>query len=228
MYIEISLYGHPDAGGYWERHCEEHLASVVFVPAPDWRSTYWHPELKLLLMVYVDDFKMTGPSAKFAKGWSLIRQRVKTDEPHTVTECLGCEHLVRDTNMGVCRSNRWNITCDRSLNNVESYLTLAQRIIDTFKLAKTPFLNESNVENTASDDKEGLLARIACKVLMEIMYGACRARFDLLRPIAALASKVPSGIQFAIECYIGSCAISTRPLTTNSRGTLVILARILA
>ena len=35
-----TLYGHPDAGGYWERHCEEHLTSVGFVPVPDWRSTY--------------------------------------------------------------------------------------------------------------------------------------------------------------------------------------------
>ena len=83
--LKLALYGHPDAGGYWERHCEEHLASVGFVPVLDWRSTYWHPELKLLLMVYVDDFKMAGPSANFAKGWSLIRQKVKTDEPHAVT-----------------------------------------------------------------------------------------------------------------------------------------------
>ena len=51
-------------------------------------------------MAYVDDFKMAGPSANFAKGWSLIRQKIKIDEPHAVTKCLGCEHLVRDTNVG--------------------------------------------------------------------------------------------------------------------------------
>ena len=51
-------------------------------------------------MVHVDDFKMAGPSANFAKGWSMIRQRIKADEPHAVTKCLGCEHLVRDTNVG--------------------------------------------------------------------------------------------------------------------------------
>ena len=98
--LKLALYGHPDAGGYWERHCEEHLASIGFAPVPDWRSTYWHPELKLFLMVYVDDFKMAGPSANFAKGWRMIRQKIKTDEPHAVTKCLGCEHLVRDTNVG--------------------------------------------------------------------------------------------------------------------------------
>ena len=73
---------------------------------------------------------------------------------------------------------------------VDSYLTLTKKILDTPKPAKTPFLDESKVENTASDNKEGLLAPIACKVLMEILYGARLARFDLLRPIAALASKV--------------------------------------
>ena len=116
--LKLALYGHPDAGGYWERHCEEHLTSIGFAPVPDCRSTYWHPELKLFLMVYVDDFKMSGPSANFAKGWSMIRQKVKTDEPRAVTKCLGCEHLVCDTNVGVCRSNKWNITCDHSPSNV--------------------------------------------------------------------------------------------------------------
>ena len=58
--LKLALYGHPDAGGYWERHSEEHLTSIGFVPVPDWRSTIWHPELKLFLTVYIDDFKMTS------------------------------------------------------------------------------------------------------------------------------------------------------------------------
>ena len=28
----LSLYGHPDAGGYWEKHCETHLGKVGFTP----------------------------------------------------------------------------------------------------------------------------------------------------------------------------------------------------
>ena len=51
-------------------------------------------------------------------------------------------------------------------------------------------MDESKVENITNDSKEGLLAPIACKVLIQIMYGARLARFDLLRPIAALASKI--------------------------------------
>eukprot|EP00972_Heterocapsa_arctica_P012948 1902647-Heterocapsa_arctica.AAC.1 len=55
--LKLALYGQPDAGGYWEEHCNKHLAKVGFEPVPDWRSTFWHPKLKFLLMVYVDDFK---------------------------------------------------------------------------------------------------------------------------------------------------------------------------
>ena len=117
--LKLALCGHPDAGGYWERHCREHLASVGFVSVPDWRSTYWHIELKLLLTVYVDGFKMAGPSANFTEAWGLMRQKFKTDEPHAVTICLGCEHLVRDTRGGcVGQAYRIGITCVPSLNNV--------------------------------------------------------------------------------------------------------------
>jgi hypothetical protein len=47
--LRLALYGHPDAGGYWEKHCHEHLVSVGFEPIPDWRSCYMHPKLKLFL-----------------------------------------------------------------------------------------------------------------------------------------------------------------------------------
>ena len=31
----LALYGHPGAGGYWEKHCHAHLVSVGFKPIPD-------------------------------------------------------------------------------------------------------------------------------------------------------------------------------------------------
>ena len=29
-----ALYGHPDAGGYWEQHCDKHLWKQGFEPIP--------------------------------------------------------------------------------------------------------------------------------------------------------------------------------------------------
>ena len=124
--LKVALYGHPDAGGYWERHCEEHLTSIGFVPVPDWRSTYGHH--KLFLMVYVDDFKMSGPSASFAKGWSMIRLKIKTDEPHAGTKRLGCEHLVCDTHVGGVSVKQMEYNMRPFFEQcVDSYLTLTKK-----------------------------------------------------------------------------------------------------
>ena len=49
--LKLALYGHPDAGGHWEAHCESHLASVGCERIPDWHSTFCHPQLFLLLIV---------------------------------------------------------------------------------------------------------------------------------------------------------------------------------
>ena len=70
--LVLALYGHPDAGGFWEQHCETQLKRVGFVPVPDWPSVFRHPALETFLVVYVDDFKQSGPSANLAEGWRLI------------------------------------------------------------------------------------------------------------------------------------------------------------
>ena len=92
---------------------------------------------------------------------------------------------------------------------MDSYLTFIKKGIYTLKPAKTPFLDESKVENSSANE-EGLLAPIACKVLMKLLYGARLARFDLLRPIAALASKITKWdtvcdrMLHRLVCYINS------------------------
>ena len=91
--LVLALYGHPDAGGYWERHCEKHLKDAGFVPIPDWRSCFWNKNLKLFLVVYVDDFKLSGPSGTMPEGWRLIRKHIRTETPTPVGKYLGCEHV---------------------------------------------------------------------------------------------------------------------------------------
>ena len=72
--LEQALYGHPDAGTYWEEHCDKHCRAVGFEPIQDWPSCYWHNELQLLLVIYVDDFKMSGPTAHVTQGWALLKK----------------------------------------------------------------------------------------------------------------------------------------------------------
>ncbi len=92
--LRKALYGHPDAGGYWERHCETQLVKVGFTPIKDWRSCYWHKDLKCFLVVYVDDFKMAGPADNVSKAWALIRKNIKTDKPTDPSQYLGCDHKI--------------------------------------------------------------------------------------------------------------------------------------
>eukprot|EP00959_Pyramimonas_sp_CCMP1952_P158926 3323825-Pyramimonas_sp.AAC.1 len=66
----MSLHGHPDSGGYWEQRCEGHVTTEGFVKCSPWRSCSLHKELKLFLIIYADDFKLSGPADKLAEGLS--------------------------------------------------------------------------------------------------------------------------------------------------------------
>ena len=95
--LRLALYGHPDSGGFWERHCEKHLKLQGFVSIPEWKSCYWHPELKLLLSVYVDDFKLAGPVTSIPKGWELITKGLRIGPSGPIGLYLGCVHKLKDS-----------------------------------------------------------------------------------------------------------------------------------
>ena len=97
--LVLALYGHPDAGGYWERHCEKHLLAIGFKPIPEWRSCFWHADKRCLLVVYVDDFKLAGPAENIAPMWEAIRRGVKIGDPEDVGLYLGCKHILRSATL---------------------------------------------------------------------------------------------------------------------------------
>eukprot|EP00972_Heterocapsa_arctica_P081757 12048938-Heterocapsa_arctica.AAC.1 len=140
-------------------------------------------------MVYVDDFKMSGPQGNLSKGWSLIRQGIKTDDPQPVNQCVGCEHIVRDTTVNgkPVREVEYNMRPFME-KCVKNYLDLTKTTMSDVRPAKTLSLDETKLED--DDDKPGALQAITCKVLMEIQYCARLARFDLLRAVGALATNI--------------------------------------
>ena len=93
--LRLALYGHPDSGGIWEKHCEDQLRTVGWVAVlPEiWQSIFYHPELDLLLVIYVDDFKMAGPTNNLAKGWKLIESVIDMDPPEPFGRYFGCNHF---------------------------------------------------------------------------------------------------------------------------------------
>ena len=52
--LNYALYGHPDAGTYWEQKSHSKVLSVGFERVPgDWDSLFYHPVHKLMLTIYV-------------------------------------------------------------------------------------------------------------------------------------------------------------------------------
>ena len=97
--LKQALYGHPDAGTYWEQKCDAHVRSAAFVPiSPEWPSCYYHPKLSLMLSVYADDFKMAGSKKILPLGWKLLRQGLHLEPEKRIDEngtvYLGSRHVV--------------------------------------------------------------------------------------------------------------------------------------
>ena len=74
---------------------------------------------------------------------------------------------------------------------VDRYVTLAARDAKPLKQASTPFYEE-RIAGPIADEKEtkGVLAPIAARVLMKVLFAARMARFDLLRAVQGLAARV--------------------------------------
>ncbi len=49
------------------------------VVGEEWNSTFVHPRLKVGMMVYVDDFKASGPPDALAEAWHLITDKAHID-----------------------------------------------------------------------------------------------------------------------------------------------------
>ena len=129
--LKKALYGHPDAGTYWEMHLNARLRKVGFVPIPSWPSCFWHKKLRLYLSVYVDDFKLAGPSLKAVEeGWELISQHVDMEKPTNLDLYLGCKHeqsAITLPNGKIVRTVTYNME-DYLDSTIRKYLDLASKL----------------------------------------------------------------------------------------------------
>ena len=89
--LDKALYGHPDSGTMWEQHCDKRVQEIGFKPiGEEWPSMYFHDELKLLLVIYVDDLKLARPSENLAKGWEMLRAVLRIEPETDLGLYLGC------------------------------------------------------------------------------------------------------------------------------------------
>ena len=204
----MALYGHPDAGGYWERHCDENLRELGFTPVHEnWPSVYQHIGMDIMLMVYVDDFKMSGPSHLQPKAWDMIRSKIKLGAEGPPGKYLGCNHIVgeRVVNGRKVRTMSYDMRGFMK-QSVQSYKDLCGEPEMKMRKVSTPFLasaipphieivvvNDGGNPTVTHEDEnqsKGNLSSVAASVLMKLLYGARVARWDLLRGVTRLASRI--------------------------------------
>ena len=114
---------------------------------PEWPSCYFHPDLKLMLVIYVDDFKLSGPIGNLAAGWKLLRKDpcIEPEERYGEkgTTYLGCKVL--RTTAKLCGSQMATvITYDMEEflhSRVQQYLELSgDKSVNEFPI---PFIPEN-------------------------------------------------------------------------------------
>ena len=137
--LHRALYGHPLAGGYWERHCEAALRKCGFQPVHEgWKSCFWHPQRKLFLVGYVDDIKLSGPADQMREAWEDIQQHIDIEELTDLDHFLGCNHSYVTLPPGVdARIIKYEMKYF-----LESCLALYQTLAPSAKLTtvSTPYL----------------------------------------------------------------------------------------
>ena len=100
--LEYALYGHPKSGKFWEDHAEKRIMDAGFKPInrEAWRSMYYHEKLGCMLMVYVDDFLMSGPPKAMLEAWKGLRKDITMEDPAVINKCLGCNHIITERSIG--------------------------------------------------------------------------------------------------------------------------------
>ena len=88
-----SLYGHPESGAHWERHLTAAIRRCGGEPVDMHLSSFFMPQLKLLLTVYLDDLLLSGPAENHEKFWKMITDKnvgnIGVEDPEPLDRFLG-------------------------------------------------------------------------------------------------------------------------------------------
>ena len=213
--LRLSLYGHPMSGKYWENHFTEKLLKCDFEPIPGWECLFFHRRLRLILSVYVDDFKLVGKQENLKEGWKLITgSGLVLDPPTPLGDYLGCgqfpvhitpeeaqrrlEHIspllddiddLKKVKTGKpVKAIRYNMF-GFFRQCVEVYCDLAKLKPESVLNVATPGMDD-HLLKPEDFEQPGHLSLDAAKIIMKALYGARLVRFELLWPICSSAREV--------------------------------------
>ncbi|CAE7560940.1 RE1 [Symbiodinium natans] len=210
-----ALYGHPEAGGLWEKHLKEVLQGLGGYELQEYPGNFWFPETQLLLSTYVDDLTLSGPQEHHQPFWEKLCSLVDVEPPEPVYRILGRNHYV--INAPAESSENAALGALKGAVVLDMY-DYAQQTVDLYtgitgtkslKAAQTPFCPEGSLV-PSDDEVTGELAPNACKILMKALWLGRLARPDIIKPIGDLATRVQSWTRnndkqlHRLICYINS------------------------
>ena len=91
--LRKALYGHPESGAHWEKHLADAIKAIGGKSIPGHPSAFWFAAERQLLVVYVDDLLMSGPTGTQLGVWTRLRDQVSTEDPEPLDRFLGRAHL---------------------------------------------------------------------------------------------------------------------------------------
>ena len=95
--LDKALYGHPLASAFWERHLKDVLVGKLgLIPVDGHPSVFRCPKTSLLVVVYVDDVLVSGPSQHHDAFWQGLQQHVLIDEVESLNRFIGRDHFLHD------------------------------------------------------------------------------------------------------------------------------------
>ena len=94
--LEKALYGHKHSGVYWQEYCHKQCeAAGFFNVSTNWPGVYFNDVTKMLLVIYVDGMKLSGPKDKMKETWQALSQNLNLEErkedvsgTHTFLRCI--------------------------------------------------------------------------------------------------------------------------------------------
>ena len=91
-----ALYGHPEAGGHWERHLEKIVRQLGGKIVPSHPSCFFFEKTRLLLVIYVDDLLLSGPDQEHESFWEALGAQVDIEPPEELDRYLGRHHIFQE------------------------------------------------------------------------------------------------------------------------------------
>ena len=112
-----------------------------------WPSVYIREKLQLVLVMYVDDFKMAGAQKNLAQGWSMLRTRLKIEPETGLDMYLGCNHSKGTVTLG----NGHCVTTYDMEQFLRSCVDRYLEVVGDVKLNKvaTPGIHEETIDRVS-------------------------------------------------------------------------------